>query len=104
MFSERESVRIGVDLCGAVEAVHRAGLLHRDIKAQNVMRGDDGRTVLMDFGTGRDMAAASVDFAGTPLYLAPEIFEGHAATVQSDVYSLGILLHYLATGCVPGPG
>ncbi len=39
VFSERESVRIGVDLCGAVEAVHRAGLLHRDIKAQNVMRG-----------------------------------------------------------------
>lgn len=102
MFSERESVRIGVDLCGAVEAVHRAGLLHRDIKAQNVMRGDDGRTVLMDFGTGRDMAAAAAfDFAGTPLYLAPEIFEGHAATVQSDIYSLGILLHYLATGSYP---
>ena len=66
------SVEIGLQLCRAVSAVHAAGLLHRDIKAQNVMRADDGRVVLMDFGTGGESSAVSPRAAGTPLYLAPE--------------------------------
>ena len=100
-----ESIRIGIDLCRAVAAVHAAGLLHRDIKAQNVMRADDGRIVLMDFGTGRELAtAAASDLAGTPLYLAPELFAGEPATVQSDVYSLGVLLYHLLTGTYPVTG
>ena len=49
---------IGADLCGAVAAVHGAGLLHRDIKAQNAVREDSGRVVLMDFGAGEEMTAA----------------------------------------------
>ena len=102
LFNESESVEIGIALCHAIGAVHRAGLLHRDIKAQNVVRSDDGRTVLMDFGAGRDMATtAASDLAGTPLYLAPEILEGQAATVQSDVYSLGVLLYYVTVGSYP---
>ena len=64
--------------------MHSAGVLHRDIKAQNVMLADDGRAVLMDFGTGRELADNfSSDVAGTPLYLAPEILAGGDATVQS---------------------
>jgi eukaryotic-like serine/threonine-protein kinase len=71
--SAAEAVDIGLELCGAVSAVHGAGLLHRDIKAHNVMRSEDGRIVLMDFGTGRELEDdASSDLAGTPLYLAPE--------------------------------
>jgi eukaryotic-like serine/threonine-protein kinase len=59
-----------------VAAVHGAELLHRDIKAHNVALADDGRVILMDFGTGSELAeGSSSDFAGTPLYLAPEIFE-----------------------------
>jgi Tol biopolymer transport system component len=76
-------------------------VLHRDIKAQNVMLADDGRPVLMDFGTGRELADNGADVAGTPLYLAPEILAGADATVQSDVYSLGVLLYYLVTGSYP---
>ncbi len=77
-------------------------MLHRDIKAQNVMLADDGRAVLMDFGTGRELADNfSSDVAGTPLYLAPEILAGGDATVQSDIYSLGVLLYYLVTGSYP---
>lgn len=103
-FAPDEVARIGRDLCGALAAVHRAGLLHRDIKAQNVMRDADGRVVLMDFGAGREEqagAASPRDMAGTPLYLAPEIFDGAAASVQSDIYSLGVLLYHLATGAYP---
>jgi len=82
--------------------VHSAGLLHRDIKAHNVMRAEDGRIVLMDFGTGRDFGdEASSDLAGTPLYLAPEVLRGEQAAVQSDLYSLGVLLYHLVTGAYP---
>ena len=97
-----DAVAIGLELCGAVAAVHRAGLLHRDIKTDNVMRADDGRIVLMDFGTGRELGdGAGSDLAGTPLYLAPEVLEGRPATVQSDIYSLGVLIYRLVSGAYP---
>jgi TolB-like protein len=97
-----EAIDIGLELCRAMSAVHGAGVLHRDIKTHNVMRAEDGRIVLMDFGTGRELDDdASSDLAGTPLYLAPEILEGQPATVQSDIYSLGVLLYHLVTGSYP---
>jgi serine/threonine protein kinase/tetratricopeptide (TPR) repeat protein len=101
-FSAKDVERIGVELCRAVAAVHAAGLLHRDIKAQNVMLADDGRLVLMDFGTGREfdrMADGSV--SGTPLYLAPEVLTGSGTTARSDVYSVGVVLYHLLTGSYP---
>ena len=101
-FSAGETVRIGTELCRAVSAVHSAGLLHRDIKAHNVMLAEDGRVVLMDFGAGRDADdGSSSDLAGTPLYLAPEVLAGGPATPQSDIYSLGILLYHILTGSYP---
>ena len=100
--SVAEAVGIGLELCRAVSAVHGAGLLHRDIKAHNVMRADDGRIVLMDFGTGRELEDdATSDLAGTPLYLAPEVLQGQRATVRSDIYSLGVLLYHLVAGSYP---
>ena len=100
--SAAEAVGIGLELCRAMSAVHGAGLLHRDIKAHNVMRAEDGRIVLMDFGTGRELEDdASSDLAGTPLYLAPEVLQGQRATVRSDIYSLGVLLYHLVAGSYP---
>jgi serine/threonine-protein kinase len=96
----REAALVGLDVCAALAAVHGAGLLHRDVKAQNVMRESGGRLVLMDFGTGEDLAGTS-RLVGTPLYLAPEIFRGQRASVQSDVYSVGVMLFYLVTGTFP---
>ncbi len=71
----QEAALIGIDVCRAVAAVHKAGLLHRDIKAHNVMREAGGRIVLMDFGAGEirpEHLLAEPRLIGTPLYLAPE--------------------------------
>jgi serine/threonine-protein kinase len=105
VFTPAQVTEIGVDLCRAVGAVHAAGLLHRDIKANNVTRAIDGRIVLMDFGAGRDRDDGSAsDLRGTPLYLAPEVLRGEPATIQSDLYSLGVLLFRLLTGVYPVSG
>ena len=104
-FSATEVAAIGTDVCRALAAVHQAGLLHQDIKSQNVMRQHDGRLVLMDFGAGRDRLdqddACGGELAGTPLYWAPEIFDHHAATVHSDIYAVGVLLYHLLTNTYP---
>jgi len=101
--SAGEAALVGIDLCRALAAIHKAGLIHRDIKTQNVMREKGGRIVLMDFGTGRPMDGVDQvpDLAGTPLYLAPEIFEGAQASERTDLYSLGVLLYHLVTGGFP---
>ena len=100
-----EASLIGNSLCQALAAVHNAKLLHRDIKAHNVMRESGGRIVLMDFGAGRQLSESHIsDISGTPLYLAPELFTGQPASPASDLYSLGVLLFYLVTGKHPVEG
>ena len=98
-----ETSVIGIDLCRALAAVHQAGLLHRDIKAENVMR-EDGRVVLMDFGAGHESESGSKAVAGTPLYMAPEVIAGAGIDERSDIYSLGALLYYLVSGRYPVTG
>ncbi len=98
-FPADEVAAIGGDLCRALTAVHDAGVLHRDVKAQNVMRdARNGRVVLMDFSAGRESADPGDGnarlpgtLAGSPIYLAPEILEGQrarpAATSTVSVFS-----------------
>jgi serine/threonine protein kinase len=100
-FSPQEATSIALDLCRALSAVHRAGLLHRDIKAQNVMREAGGRVVLMDFGSGSLIGSEANGPAGTPLYIAPELLLGQPPSVQSDIYSLAVLVYHLVTGSYP---
>jgi hypothetical protein len=102
-----EATVVGRALCGALAAVHAQGLVHGDVKAHNVMREVGGRVVLMDFGAGQSMRAASsgVDvLTGTPLYLCPRRLQGGPATAATDIYALGVLLYHLVTGSYPVEG
>ena len=102
----REAVGIGLDLCRALAAVHGAGLIHGDIKAQNVIREEGGRIVLADFGLGRDLERNPSEplQGGTPPCMAPELLRGGQVTVRSDIYALGVLLFRLLTGTFPVRG
>ena len=97
---------VGIQIAHALGAVHDAGLVHRDVKAQNIMRDENGRVMLGDFGAGRafDHEVESHRLAGTPLYLAPELFDGNPPTPASNLYALGILLFHVATGNFPVSG
>lgn len=101
-----EASNVGQEICKALAAVHRANLIHRDVKAQNVMRAfDGGRIILMDFGAGQFVDAPFENPGqGTPLYLAPEILDGRDATPRSDIYACGVLLFYLVTNRFPVNG
>ena len=99
-FGYRETALIGLDVTKALSAVHRAGLLHRDIKAENVMREEGGRILLMDFGLST-LPQRQAEIAGTPNYMAPELFGGGQATVATDIYAMGVLLFYLVSGQHP---
>jgi tRNA A-37 threonylcarbamoyl transferase component Bud32/tetratricopeptide (TPR) repeat protein len=101
--SAREAALAVCDVCHALAAVHAAGLLHRDVKAQNVMREAGGRIVLIDFGLGEERVAHGVpqELAGTPLYMAPELLGDGRATTQSEIYALGVLLFHLVSGRYP---
>ncbi len=98
-----EVLELGVKMAGALHGAHQAGLLHRDIKPQNIFFSRYGEPVLGDFGiaalTGHHDAGARVGF--TPSYVAPEIIEGLPATVESDLYSLGATLYTALAGRRP---
>ncbi|HEX6177362.1 MAG TPA: protein kinase, partial [Thermoanaerobaculia bacterium] len=93
-FHVSEAQQIASQFLAGVDAIHRAGLLHRDLKPDNVMITRAGRVVIMDFGLARpaDVAAA---LSGTPGYVAPEVLAGEPADVRSDLYSAALVLKCL---------
>jgi serine/threonine-protein kinase len=104
-------LRLFLDICEAVQYAHRHLIVHRDLKPSNVLVTAAGQVKLLDFGIAKDLAAARLAEAGqtiarllTPAYAAPEQARGEPAGVQSDVYSLGVILHELLTGQAPGSG
>ncbi len=103
--SAEKAVQIARQICAGVAAVHASGVLHRDLKPANIMLDGRGRVRLMDFGLS-DLAREahpSDEFAGTPIYMAPEQLDGAPASVRTDIYALGAVLYEVMTGARPYP-
>jgi ATP/maltotriose-dependent transcriptional regulator MalT len=97
----RETLSIGVKLAGALDAAHRVGTLHRDVKPANILLTDYGEPQLTDFGIARiagGFETATGVITGSPAFTAPEVLEGATPTVASDIYSLGATLFCALTG------
>jgi serine/threonine-protein kinase len=87
-----------------LEAAHRAGLVHRDVKPANVLMTADGRAKLADFGLVRkivDVDRNPAGLAGTPTFMAPELFGGRPAGPKTDLYAVGVMYYYLLTARLP---
>ena len=104
-----ERLRLFVRVCAAVEYAHEHGIVHRDLKAPNILVASDGTPKLLDFGIAKLLApdgasaqvAATTQRMFTPECASPEQIRGEPVTVLSDVYSLGVLLYRLLTGSTP---
>jgi len=102
---EPEVIRIGLQLCEALEHAHENGLIHRDIKPHNILITDKGKVKVTDFGIARACTADTITFAGPMVgsvhYFSPEQARGGTADVQSDIYSASVVLYEIATGQLP---
>ncbi|MGH7629755.1 MAG: serine/threonine-protein kinase, partial [Gemmatimonadales bacterium] len=100
-----DAVRIGAEIAEALAAAHRSGILHRDVKPQNILLDRDGRARLTDFGAARLEGQATMTqtgaLVGTLAYLAPEVMAGGRADARADVYALGMTLYFALTGQLP---
>jgi serine/threonine protein phosphatase PrpC len=99
-----EVVRVGIRLARALGVLHRLNIVHRDIKPENLHLDQDGKLRVLDLGVAycpglNDEASSWVP--GTPSFMAPEMFDGERASVQSDLYAAGVTLYWLLTGHYP---
>ncbi|MCC7445912.1 MAG: protein kinase [Anaerolineae bacterium] len=95
-------------IASALAAAHRKGVVHRDLKPDNVLLDEDGNTYLADFGIAKNLGGEDVEagnmVVGSPAYLSPEQITGETVTPLADIYSLGITLYELLTGQLPFVG
>ncbi|HEX2171984.1 MAG TPA: protein kinase, partial [Dehalococcoidia bacterium] len=107
-FALPDAIRILRSVCSALDYAHRQGLIHRDVKPQNILIGSDGTLKLTDFGIARALGGGSHsrtgEVYGTVQYIAPEQARGEPTTAASDIYSAGIVFYELVTGRVPYTG
>jgi serine/threonine-protein kinase len=103
-----DAVRVAIGVASALEAAHRRGIVHRDVKPGNILITDDGDVKVTDFGIARAVSEASMTVTGTTLgsvhYFSPEQARGDEVTGASDVYALGIVLYEMLTGRRPFEG
>ena len=102
-----ERIRIGRDVAKAFEFLHKGGIVHRDLKSYNILLDDANHVKVCDFGLAKfkaDLNTGSMQFAGTPTYMAPELFEKKYYDEKVDVFAFGTLLWELVHREVPYDG
>ena len=103
-----KAVSVAKQIAEGLAEAHDLGVVHRDLKPQNIMVDTDGNAKIMDFGIARSLRAVGMTAAGslieTPDYMSPEQVEGKEADQRSDIYALGVILFEMATGRVPFEG
>ena len=103
-----KAVSIAKQMCEGMIEAHRLGVIHRDLKSQNIMIDRDGNTLIMDFGIARSLSGKGMTEAGmiigTPDYMSPEQVDGKEIDQRSDIYSMGTILYEMLTGQVPFEG
>ena len=106
--STAEVVWLGTDACAGLDALHGQGIVHRDVKAGNILLAEDGTAVLGDFGLAKHQAWTVLTrtglILGTVGYLAPELIRGEPASPLSDLYALGCVLYQCLAGTLPFAG
>jgi serine/threonine protein kinase/Flp pilus assembly protein TadD len=106
--SPDKSISIAKQVCEGLAEAHRLGVVHRDLKPQNIMIDKEGNARIMDFGIARSLEEKGITGAGvmigTPEYMSPEQVEGEEADQRSDIYALGVILYEMLTGKVPFEG
>jgi len=106
--SPGQVISIAKQVCDGLAEAHKLGVIHRDLKPQNVMLDKEGNARIMDFGIARSLKAKGITGAGvmigTPEYMSPEQVEGKDVDQRSDIYSLGVILYEMVTGRVPFEG
>jgi serine/threonine protein kinase/tetratricopeptide (TPR) repeat protein len=104
-FAPAEAVAVMQQICRALEAAHAEGVIHRDLKPQNVMRDQQGRVVVMDFGLARSLESPGMTqtgaLVGTLEYMSPEQAVGGEVDQRSDLFALGLIFYELLTGKSP---
>jgi serine/threonine protein kinase/Flp pilus assembly protein TadD len=106
--SAGQAISLAKQVCAGLSEAHKLGVVHRDLKPQNIMVDDEGKARIMDFGIARSLKGKGMTGAGvmigTPEYMSPEQVEGKDVDQRSDIYSLGVILYEMVTGRVPFEG